>query len=345
MTTAQILYKLISIGSKISIKNILSGQLNQNQWNNLQKICNELLKSNIYINDNSNITVNQIKYLTNIIITATEKKHIIIIDYLQLIEAKELHAESRSYELGYITRQLKILAQTLNKPIIILSQLNRNIENRLNKKPLLSDLKESGCVNYKIFMNIDSLNMLSIRSIINQNKNLEIQYYRGVFNYIKTSQNIYNNYIKKIYLLQKYNFKCKTNEKIPIIITNHHKLLKNKKWAEQQALNKNQKIIQNKNLKQVSRKIIRQIKFMNYNLVYDITKNNYTNFTCNNTIVHNSIEQDADIIIMLSNNSSIEEKQVDKKIIDIFISKNRNGPKGSFRLYFNTEKNFFSKQI
>nr|QCI07319.1 replication helicase subunit [Leiomenia cribrosa] len=344
MNISQILYKLISIGSKLSIQNILSGKLNKNQWHKLQKICNIILKANLYINDNSNITINQIKYITNIIINAKEKKNIIIIDYLQLIESKELNKENRNYALGYITRQLKILAQTLNTPVIILSQLNRNIENRINKKPLLSDLKESSCINYKIFINIDDYNMLNISNMVYEDNNILIKFYQGIINY-KKHHNFYKNNIKSIQVCNRYNFLCQYNEKTIVTTTSNHKLLNNNIWLEQQQLSKNKKIIKHINKQKIYKKVIRKIKFINYSLVYDITKNNYTNFICNNLLVHNSIEQDADIIIMLSKNLSDELSKKNLKLIDIFITKNRNGPIGSLKLYFNPDNNFFFKNI
>lgn len=343
MTIIQVLHKLISIGSRISINSIFTNQLNINQWHIIQKICNELLKNKIYINDNSNINLNQIKFITNTITQIKENKKIIIIDYLQLIQVKDLNIENRTHELGHITRKLKILAQTLSIPIIILSQLNRSIENRLNKKPLLSDLKESGCVNYLVLINIDNFNTLSLTSIFNQYNSFTIKSYKGILNYKIDNFNIKNDYIKLIYILKRYNFKCQINQGIEIILTNNHQLLSNYQWIEQQQLEKNHKIVENKSSNQLHKMILRTIRFISYALVYDIVKKNYITFNCNNIVIHNSIEQDSDIIIMLSKNLYIKEEKKNTKTLDIFVSKNRNGPTGSFKLYFNPKNNFFSK--
>jgi replicative DNA helicase len=69
-----------------------------------------------------------------------------MIDYLQLMQSNKLRVENRAYELSQITRSLKNIAREFNVPIIALSQLSRNVENRVDKKPLLSDLRESGSI-------------------------------------------------------------------------------------------------------------------------------------------------------------------------------------------------------
>jgi replicative DNA helicase len=80
------------------------------------------------------------------ILTEQNKLGLVIIDYLQLIKSINRNAQNRVQELSNITRSLKILAREFNIPIIALSQLSRNVENRIDQKPILSDLRESGSI-------------------------------------------------------------------------------------------------------------------------------------------------------------------------------------------------------
>lgn len=143
MSKHEILDKILSIESNIKIKNIQNKIITNYEWKNLQKTCKLFLTSNLSIDDKGNASIEYIKsQIKNHII----KKSTIIIDYLQLIKFSQITTENRSQEIGYITRELKLLAKTYQSPFIVLSQLNRNIENRANKRPLLSDLRESGCI-------------------------------------------------------------------------------------------------------------------------------------------------------------------------------------------------------
>lgn len=329
MTRIQILYKLISIGSGIPVTDIRFGNINTKQWHTIQKICNELLIGKLYINDNSNISIEVIKYITEILIKENEHNGIIIIDYLQLINEKTLYFENRNQELSYITRQLKIIAQTLHIPVIILSQLNRNIDKRINKKPLLSDLKESGCVSINILIHYDHTNCINIKSIYH---NIYcIQDYQYKFN--SKGTNYYY-----IYILQNYIFTCNIGRVVLLNITKDHLLFHIQRLVKLYKLQIYDSLITiNKKYKnKIDKSYPLNIKFSDYSLVYDIAKYNYTNFICQRIIVHNSIEQDADIVIMLYKNS-IHDPLLDQDIsyvIDITISKNRNGPTGSFGMHF-----------
>nr|YP_009295599.1 putative replicative DNA helicase [Mastocarpus papillatus]AOL58083.1 putative replicative DNA helicase [Mastocarpus papillatus] len=347
MTRVQILYKLIAIGSTIPIKEILSGHINVNEWQLIQHICNHLLKSRIYINDTANISIDEIIYIAKFIAKEKEYKQIIIIDYLQLIQTKNLNIESRTQELSYVTRQLKILAQTLKVPVVILSQLNRNVETRIDKRPLLSDLKESGCIDYTISNHINYTNQLNIKNIIKYQSTIDHQYIKFKSSLkIECISSFNPNFTNKIYVLNQYIFKCTIYYKKQLLITNNHKIFIYKQWILHSQVNKNNTVINyiNKyyNILQITRIFLKNILFTKYNLVYDVEKENYTHYICNQIILHNSIEQDADIVIMLYSCQSNSEYNTSSKILDINVAKNRNGSIGYFQLVFHTQNTLFT---
>lgn len=253
------------------------------------------------------------------------KKKAIIVDYLQLIQLHNSKIESRTQELGYITRELKLLAKSLDTIIIILSQLNRSIENRANKRPLLSDLRESGCIEYK---HIPS-NYFKIRN--------NIQYTETLYN-SKSFYCTYNSCLTKLKITSiQYTYLITSRNIIAVYVTHNHKILTEDKWKKEDQLkryNFNSSHIQD-NIEKNQFNLIElhplsSIQLLNKIQVYDIEMDEYGNFLANKQIIHNSIEQDADLVLMLYQ----EEKNINSKTIDLIISKHRNGPIGSFQLLF-----------
>nr|YP_010851498.1 Replication helicase subunit [Echinothamnion hookeri]WGH14298.1 Replication helicase subunit [Echinothamnion hookeri] len=341
MSNYEVFNKIISIGSEININSQDITELTKQEWKKISSICNTLLNHNIYINDKNNISINYITQVAKNLKKKTQHLNLIIIDYLQLIEFSKNKEKqySRSQEVGYITRKLKLLAQFLQLPIIIISQLNRNIEIRSNKEPLLSDLKESGCIRYKNNINLKSkysknINIYNIQQpleskkilILNNNKKdrtINIKYNKKP-----------NNMISSIKLSTQYLFKCIDNKKI-VLLTHNHQYLSQHLWIEtnQILLSTTTAIIKEKIIYQ---KYVNTICFNIYSKSYDLNQNQYFNIISQKIITHNSIEQDADMILALyerkeiTSNINLENKQ----IINLKICKNRNGNTGSCKLYF-----------
>nr|QCI06303.1 replication helicase subunit [Dictyurus purpurascens] len=344
MSSKQILNKFISISSKITTKNIILNKLNKHQWKEIIKTCNKLLRKTIYINDNSNTSINYIEYISKILIKENPIINLIIIDYLQLIQTNFFYQTNRAQELSYITRKLKLLAQYLNRPIMILSQLNRSIENRTSKKPILSDLKESGCININNEIKIKNKveNYIKIKNIIKYK-----QYIKYKLNSIdkilylqKKKLILYK--IKKIYIFTKYIFIIFFKKQKKLKITNNHKLLYNFQWIKKYFMS-DYSLITNNKINNYNYNV-RNILFESSSIVYDLNMQNYFNFICNNSlIVHNSIEQDADIVLMLYEEieNYNKNKLKAKKILDIIVCKNRNGAIGSFKIVFFPEITVF----
>nr|YP_010902756.1 replication helicase subunit [Hypnea nidulans]WCH54611.1 replication helicase subunit [Hypnea nidulans] len=347
MTRKQILQKIISIGSNIPLYLILQGEINPQEWKKIVNICQKILLSKIYINDITNISIENILNTSQKICKEINNKTIILIDYLQLINSQYSTFFNRNEELSYITRKLKVTAQLLEIPIIVLSQLNRRIETRINKKPLLSDLKESGCISYTLFISHNNKHRINL--ILNNKLSISIKSYTNykiknnhLFNNLKYTKNS----TKKIDLFIEYIFYYKTYNHKQIKLTEDHPILKSNKWIKTRYIEQNHQINQYKRLiKQVNKRIKKNHIYINfaYNcLVYEITKEEYCNFNYKQNILHNSIEQDADIIIMLySNNIYDKDTTLAKKIIDVNILKNRNGITGSLQLLFNLSSTKF----
>ena len=146
MSNKQIMYRLLSMEANIDQTRLKNGKLYQNDWIKLNKIIKILSKLPLFIDDSANLSVNDIRSKIKTIISEQTKIGLIVIDYLQLMQNLNIKNGNRVQELSQITRYLKNIAREFNVPIIALSQLSRNVENRLNQKPILSDLRESGSI-------------------------------------------------------------------------------------------------------------------------------------------------------------------------------------------------------
>lgn len=146
MSKEQLTYRLLSNEIEITNTKLKKGQLNENDWINLNKVIKFLSSLPLFIDDTPNLTIQEIRAKTQRIILEQDQIGLIVIDYLQLMENSNTYSDNRVEELSKITRGLKNIAREFKVPIIVLSQLSRNVENRVNKRPILSDLRESGSI-------------------------------------------------------------------------------------------------------------------------------------------------------------------------------------------------------
>jgi replicative DNA helicase len=146
MSKEQIMYRILSLETNINQIRLKNGKLYQNDWIKLTKIIKIVSKLPFFIDDTANLSIQDIRLKIRTILLKQTKIGAVIIDYLQLMQNSEFKTGNRAQELSHITRSLKNLAREFNIPVIALSQLSRNVENRIDQKPMLSDLRESGSI-------------------------------------------------------------------------------------------------------------------------------------------------------------------------------------------------------
>lgn len=146
MSKEQIIYRLLSMETNINQIRLKSGKLYQNDWIKLNKMIKIISKFPLFIDDTFNLSIQDIRSKIKTILFEQNELGLVIIDYIQLMQNSQLKIENRVQELSQITRSLKTIAREFDIPIIGLSQLSRNVENRVDKKPILSDLRESGSI-------------------------------------------------------------------------------------------------------------------------------------------------------------------------------------------------------
>ena len=146
MSKKQIFYRLLSMETGILQSRLQTGQLYRNDWIKLNRFIKILSKLPFFIDDSFNLSIADIRSKLKTLTFEQNSIGLVIIDYLQLMQGEDLKNTNRTQELSRITRSLKNIAREFNLPIIALSQLSRNVENRVDKKPILSDLRESGSI-------------------------------------------------------------------------------------------------------------------------------------------------------------------------------------------------------
>ena len=145
MSSTQLVQRMISFEAEIPGQKLSSGNFDPSDWERLAAIGDSLSKKKIYIDDTSSIPIMEIRAKRRRMASNKDTGlDLIIIDYLQLMENKRV--EKREEQIADISRNLKGLAKELNIPVIALSQLNRAVESRSDKRPLPSDLRESGAI-------------------------------------------------------------------------------------------------------------------------------------------------------------------------------------------------------
>jgi len=144
MGAEQLVNRMICSEGSIDANSLRTGQLDENQWNSLVVAMGSLSRTNVYIDDTPGVKMAEIRSKCRRLLKESGKLDLVIIDYLQLIEGTG--QENRQQEVSVISRNLKKLAKELLVPIIALSQLSRGVEQRQDKRPMLSDIRESGSI-------------------------------------------------------------------------------------------------------------------------------------------------------------------------------------------------------
>ena len=145
MANVQLVKRLISNVADLEGEKIKSGHLSEDEWDRLNKNLKSVYSAPLYLDETPGLSITELRTKARRLVREHGVK-LIMIDYLQLMTATGMKLGSREQEVSTISRSLKALAKELNIPIIALSQLNRSTETRDDKRPQLSDLRESGAI-------------------------------------------------------------------------------------------------------------------------------------------------------------------------------------------------------
>lgn len=358
MGVEQIIQRLVSMETGINMQMLRLGQISQQEESRLVEAMGRLSKFQVYIDDTPALTPLQMR--TKMRRMAREVGvDLIIVDYMQLMNAGGIYENNRVQEISYISRSLKELARELNVPVMSAAQLSRAVEQRQDKRPQLSDLRESGCLagdtliylpdsgRYVPIRDLAGTNGFRVSSLNPDSWKLEPAVVSHAF----------STGVKPV-------FKLTTQLGRTIRATANHKFLTINGWKRLDELANEECValpqLQNEALalpaaanEAFSREGLRpspthapvldmdvywdaiaSIEPDGETDVYDLTVPGNSNFVANNIIVHNSIEQDADIVMFLYRDEVYNEATEYPNQADIIVAKHRNGPTGVVSLYF-----------
>ena len=146
MPADQLMMRLLSSVGHIDQTKIRTGKLDQEDWPKLSTAVNKLKDRPLYIDDTPALTPTELRSRARKLVREQGELSMIMVDYLQLMQVAGRSGEGRTAEISEISRSLKGIAKEFNCPVVALSQLNRSLEQRPNKRPVNSDLRESGAI-------------------------------------------------------------------------------------------------------------------------------------------------------------------------------------------------------
>jgi replicative DNA helicase len=144
MSRTEITMRLLSAEARVHLQNLRGGRMSDDDWTRVAHKLGEMSGAPLFIDDSPNITMMEVRAKARRLKQRNDLK-LIVLDYLQLMSSPK-RVESRQQEVSEISRSLKLLAKELDVPVVALSQLNRSAEQREGKRPMLSDLRESGAI-------------------------------------------------------------------------------------------------------------------------------------------------------------------------------------------------------
>ena len=146
MGAAQLAVRIVGSIGRINQSHLRTGKLSDDEWPRLTEAIEKLRNVSLHIDETPGLTPSELRANARRLARQCGKLGLIVVDYLQLMSGSQSDGENRATELGEISRGLKMLAKELQCPVIALSQLNRSVEQRTDKRPMMSDLRESGAI-------------------------------------------------------------------------------------------------------------------------------------------------------------------------------------------------------
>ena len=389
MSDEQLTMRLISSLAQVNLQSVRTGQLNDDEWFKITKTVNQLEKSPLFIDQTPALNPTELRARVRRLAREQGQLGLVVIDYLQLMQVPD-NKENRTNEVSEISRSLKALAKELNVPVIALSQLNRSLEQRSDRRPKMSDLRESGCLTGDSLVTCaDTGRLVPIRDLVGRTdfsvwglntKTMQLERAKvsrafgtgtkPVFRlttrlgrticatgnhqfYTPYGWKRLNELKSDDYLALPRHISVKKQNIKPAMQKlgmTHRQLYAelNMAYAGMTLFNINMsrdrtlqvaKVLNSKKLRQLAQSDIYWDKIASIEPageaeVFDLSVPHLHNFLCNSLIVHNSLEQDADLIVFIYRDEVYNEDTPDKGKAEIIIAKQRNGPIGVIHLFF-----------
>lgn len=345
MSRKELVQRLLSSEAQIDSTRMRNGKLLEKDWDKISHAIGRLADAPIYIDDNPNVNVMDIRAKSRRL-KARGGLGLVVVDYLQLMSGR-MGAESRQVEVSEISRGLKILARELDVPVVALSQLSRNLEMRADKRPGLSDLRESGCLGYDARIAMADGSHRAIGDLVNERASgVE------VLSANEDGELVASVMSRAFFSGIKESFTLDLGDR-SVRASGNHRFLTPGGWVRLDTLQRGCElavveitpISKTGNLitgitldakvgtKVTWRKVL-SITSNGPEPVYDATVPGTHNFIANGIVAHNSLEQDADVVLFIYRDEIYNADSSDRGTAEIIVAKHRSGPTGVAHLAF-----------
>ena len=170
MGASQLAIRIVGSIGRIDQGHLRTGKLTPDEWPKLTEAIERLRNISLHIDETPGVSPTELRANARRLAKKCGKLGLIVVDYLQLMSGSSSDSDNRSTELGEISRGLKMLAKELQCPVIALSQLNRGVEQRTDKRPMMSDLRESGAIEQDadiiMFIYRDDYSTKTVKSLV-----------------------------------------------------------------------------------------------------------------------------------------------------------------------------------
>jgi replicative DNA helicase len=329
MSGEQLVQRMIASETRIDSQRLRRGQLQEQEWPIFMEAIGRLSETRIFIDDTPSITPNQLRTKCRRLY-AEHGLDLIVIDYLQLMQS-ERGNNNRVQEISEISRSLKGLARELDVPVLAAAQLSRAVEQRQDKRPQLSDLRDSGCLAGDSLVTMaDTGERIPIRNLVGHDSFRVLALNEQTLK-LETAvvSRAFSTGIKPVYAL-------KTQLGRTICATANHKFRAFTGWKRLDTLAESDELA----LPMLAEGTvywdkIASVTYAGEEEVFDLTVPGPHNFVANDMIAHNSIEQDADVVMFIYRDEYYHPDTTERpNIAEVNIAKHRNGPTGGIDLYW-----------
>ncbi len=388
MGHAELTQRILSSEAEVESQKLRSGRLVEADWTKIGRAINRIDSVPLYLDDNPRVTVMEIRAKARRLKARHGGLALIMIDYLQLMSGG-MNSENRQLEVSEISRGLKVLARELDVPIIALSQLSRNLESRADKRPMLADLRESGCLTAKTeLVRADTNQPVTLGELVAQGAtdvpvwSLD-EHYRLAQG---TVTNAFSSGVKEVFRLRFASGRVieasgnhpflsldgwvrvedmklgdrfagaargpalmgapelvNSDDGMPATVAEYIALkhpsfhsLRPPGWSRAElcgvaAVTGDQWLADVAGSDVLWDKLV-EIEPLGEMEVFDATVEPHHNFVANGLVAHNSLEQDADVVMFLYRDEVYNRDSPDKASAELIIAKHRSGPTGVARL-------------
>ena len=335
MTAEQLVHRIVCSQSEVESTKIRTGSLSSSDFHHVVESVSEIQKHIIVIDDQPGLKITDLRARARRM-KESHKVGLIVIDYLQLISGSgsSKTMENRQNEISEISRMLKILAREIDVPILCLSQLSRKVEERTGHRPVMSDLRESGCLaGETVITDAKTGEKHTIKELAERKEPSPLFVHALKYDLSLGEYQM----VKAFYSGKKLLYELKMQNGRAIQASANHPFFATEGWTPLERLKAGDSIgVSNDDNSELYWDDILSITPLQVEDVYDATVEGAHNFVANGIIVHNSIEQDADVVIFLVRREYYDPYDRPGQA-ELIVAKNRHGGVGSVTLTYRKE--------